>query len=104
MSEKTAQDMRKSSAEKIPNSGVSSTYAQETLELPEGAEVNADGVPTYYGLCGDKLIWAISATATCGFALFVRPLSLVVCLARSTLTSSCAGLRSRSHVWDHHWC
>lgn len=39
-------------------------------ELPSGAKVNAEGIPTYMGACGNKLTWWITIAASCGFGLF----------------------------------
>ncbi|GAA5911955.1 sugar porter family MFS transporter [Sporobolomyces salmoneus] len=39
-------------------------------ELPSGAAVNAEGIPTYFGTCGTKLTWWITVAASCGFGLF----------------------------------
>ncbi|GAA6019495.1 hypothetical protein JCM11491_000976 [Sporobolomyces phaffii] len=39
-------------------------------ELPAGTAVNAQGVPTYMGACGNKLTWWITVAASCGFGLF----------------------------------
>ena len=55
-----------------------------TTSLPEGATVNAEGVPCYLGYTGTKLIAAIT---------FVSPPSL---LARELTV-----LRSQCHC--HHW-
>jgi len=41
-----------------------------TTELPENAHTNSDGVPTYLGVSGTKLINLITATSTIGFLLF----------------------------------
>lgn len=68
------QRIEKSSEKRIPDAFLSEADQQIfDNKLPEGAEVNADGVPTYMNLTGDSLIWAITATATCGFTLFARP-------------------------------
>lgn len=76
MSDVKITDTSEKLEEGFPRTGNSSsegTAAEQTDRLPEGAAVNADGVPTYLGLCGNKLIMAITVTATCGFTLFVRP-------------------------------
>lgn len=39
-------------------------------KLPEGAEVDINGVPTYLGLSGSKLTWALTVVASLGFTLF----------------------------------
>ncbi|KAL8291441.1 hypothetical protein RQP46_002419 [Phenoliferia psychrophenolica] len=54
----------------LPNNGSEddATFAQQIDRLPAGAVLNEDGVPTYMGMCGNKLIFA--TTATCGFSLF----------------------------------
>jgi hypothetical protein len=41
-----------------------------TTELPEEAHTDSDGVPTYLGTSGTKLITLITATSTIGFLLF----------------------------------
>lgn len=41
-----------------------------TTELPENAHTNSEGVPTYLGVSGTKLINLITATSTIGFLLF----------------------------------
>ncbi|GAA5988946.1 hypothetical protein JCM5350_007491 [Sporobolomyces pararoseus] len=41
-----------------------------TTELPENAHTNSEGVPTYCGVSGTKLIFLITATSTIGFLLF----------------------------------
>lgn len=41
-----------------------------TTQLPEDAKTNSAGVPSYFGLTGNKLIMAITATSTVGFLLF----------------------------------
>ncbi|BGP42522.1 sugar transporter-like protein [Rhodotorula kratochvilovae] len=41
-----------------------------TTALPDDAKTNAAGVPSYFGLTGEKLILAITATSTVGFLLF----------------------------------
>ncbi|KAI5481366.1 putative MFS monosaccharide transporter [Pseudohyphozyma bogoriensis] len=41
-----------------------------TTSLPADAKTNAAGVPSYLGLTGNKLIMAITVTATTGFLLF----------------------------------
>ncbi|GAA5858611.1 hypothetical protein JCM8547_001390 [Rhodosporidiobolus lusitaniae] len=39
-------------------------------DLPEGAAVDAAGIPTYLGANGTKLTWLITVAASFGFALF----------------------------------
>ncbi|KAM0786056.1 hypothetical protein ACM66B_006867 [Microbotryomycetes sp. NB124-2] len=39
-------------------------------ELPAGAKLNKDNVPTYMGLSGYNLIWAITVASSFGFGLF----------------------------------
>ncbi|GAA5881473.1 hypothetical protein JCM16303_005668 [Sporobolomyces ruberrimus] len=41
-----------------------------TTQLPDDAHTNAEGVPTYLGCSGTKLINLITATSTIGFLLF----------------------------------
>lgn len=40
------------------------------VQIPAGARVNAAGVPTYLGLTGAPLIWAVTVAASFGFGLF----------------------------------
>ena len=41
------------------------------VKIPDGAPIDpVTGAPTFAGLCGNKLINAVSATATVGFLLF----------------------------------
>lgn len=42
------------------------TLNENHAQLPSGAQVNANGVPTYMGLCGSTLIWAITVAASFG--------------------------------------
>ncbi|GAA5841365.1 hypothetical protein JCM11251_006163 [Rhodosporidiobolus azoricus] len=44
--------------------------AATTTQLPEDAKTNDQGVPSYFGLTGTKLITAITACSTVGFLLF----------------------------------
>lgn len=39
-------------------------------ELPSGSRLNAAGVPTFMGLVGHPLIWAITVASSFGFGLF----------------------------------
>lgn len=39
-------------------------------KLPEGAQVDINGVPTYLGLSGNKLTWALTVVSSLGFTLF----------------------------------
>ncbi|GAA5838561.1 hypothetical protein JCM3766R1_006011 [Sporobolomyces carnicolor] len=41
-----------------------------TTQLPDEAHTNSEGVPTYLGVSGTKLITLITATSTIGFLLF----------------------------------
>ncbi|GAA6017780.1 hypothetical protein JCM11491_004616 [Sporobolomyces phaffii] len=41
-----------------------------TTELPDNAHTNSEGIPTYCGVSGTKLINLITATSTIGFLLF----------------------------------
>ena len=65
--------MKKNDEKRTPTPPIQEENAdglEITTRLEEGAQVNAEGVPTYVGLSGTRLIAAITATATTGFLLF----------------------------------
>ena len=48
----------------------SETASVQQAQLPEGSRLNAAGVPTYMGMTGHTLIWAITVASSFGFGLF----------------------------------
>lgn len=42
----------------------------QKAELPSGSRLNAAGIPTFMGLTGHPLIWAITVASSFGFGLF----------------------------------
>lgn len=53
-----------------PNESGSSTAPTLDEIIPEGAATNSNDVPTFAGLCGSKLLYAITFVASAGFGLF----------------------------------
>ena len=68
------------------------TFSQQTDRLPEGAVVNADGVPTYMGLSGNKLIWASASPVS--FPPSATPLT---CRCSPQLRVSYANVSGKSY-------
>jgi hypothetical protein len=60
----------KNEKERRIESGESSIDDAASTELPDSVKINDEGVPTFAGLSGNKLLWMITATASAGFGLF----------------------------------
>lgn len=60
-------------AEKAGRSSLNEEAVVRHAELPAGARLDKDGVPTYLGLTGHRLVWAITIASSFGFGLFGEP-------------------------------